>query len=204
MKEVIIGGCIGIVGTVLGSIIPWVQSSAREKKKKRENANYLAAKVVIVLDKYVSSCVDVVSDDGTIMGRPTGRDGCYEPQEALPTHIIYPVDIDWKSIDPQLMYKLLNLPVLSYEADRSIKDAGEISSPPFYEEFFEERQKRYSELGLYTLQLDVEIRSKYKIPNKKQKDEWNPKKFFEDNLRRIEEIQRSRNKANEKFFKDLE
>jgi hypothetical protein len=191
----------GIVGVLIGSIIPWLQSSFRESRIKRNDADYLAIRIVTILEKYILSCIDVVYDDGTSQGQPAGNDGCYEHQIETPAHIAFPDDINWRSIDSKLMFKLLSLPNLAHEADRSISFSLEFAGPPDYSEFFEERQKKYAQIGLYALDVESELRKKYKIPNRNHEHDWSPKDVFEKRIKEIEGLEDKRQKQNQIFLK---
>jgi hypothetical protein len=191
----------GFIGVIVGAVIPWLQTSFRERKNIQNDANYLAIKVITILEKYVLDCVDVVCDDGTSMGQPAGRDGCYEHQVETPAHIIFTDDVSWKSIDVKLMFKLLSLANIAHEADRSISFCIELASPPDYEEFFEERQKKYAEIGLYALKVKTEIRQKYKIPKRAENEDWSPDKIFIERLEKIEQCQKKRHVVFEKMGK---
>lgn len=193
----------GFLGVIVGGIIPWLQSSMSERQLKRNNADYLAIKIVTLLEKYILDCVDVVCDDGTSQGQPAGKDGCYEHQVDTPAHIAFPDDINWKSIDSKLMFKLLSLPNLAHEADRSISFSLEFAGPPDYSEFFEERQKKYAKIGLYALDVESELRNKYKIPNRNHEHDWCPKNVFEKRIKEIEELDEKRQKQNQKFIETV-
>ena len=185
-----------LIGVFIGSLNPWLLSFVKERKNKRENANYLAVRIAPVLDKYISDCIDIVDDDGTYLGEPAGKEGCCEPQVNLPKHIIFPEDIDWKSIDIQLMFKLLSLPNLAYMANRSIALFDDIADPPYYEEAFEERQEQYAKLALHALDAKLKFRQKYKILEQSKNGSWNPHEKLD---KKIKEIKKSKEKRNEEM-----
>lgn len=194
----------GFLGVIIGSIIPWIQNSLAKKESKKDDANYLGIKVVTILEKYILDCVDVVYDDGTYQGFPAGRDGCYQHKVETPAHVSFPDDINWKSIEPNLMFKLLSLPNMAHDADRTISFCLDLAGPPDYSEFFEERHKRYAEIGLYALSVEKELREKYKIPQKIYDNDWNPKEFFEKRLKELEDLEEKRQAHNQKFFESIE
>ena len=162
----------GLVGVILGSGISWFQSYWSNKKETNKSARYLAIRLVCIFDKYLDDCTDVVNDDGLAYGqrRP---DGCLEAQVQTPAPPAYPDDIDWKSIDHELMYRILSFPAEVEDGNRMIKAAGEIADPPDFVELFNERKFYYSLFGLTAYQLSDDLCKKYGI-KKKVYNNWNP------------------------------
>lgn len=197
-------GLLGtLVGALISSTIPWFQSLYLTKKERARNAKYLAIRVVSILERYSNDCSNVVSDDGTIYGQPSEADGSCHPQVKTPGHITYPEDLDWRSIDHDLMYDLLSLPNMAEFADRAIDASVEHSSPPDYSEIFEERQSQYATLGLQTLDLEEKIRKQFGI-KKTNSSEWDIRKHFLDSINSIKETREKRAISSQKLFEDLE
>lgn len=137
------------------------------------HARYLAIRVVCKLDPFVSKCCDVVYDEGL-----PDREGETQPQVADPT-ISFPEDVDWKSIKPDLMYRVLGFSNALDDAKQSIDfTLKQIAGPPDYNEYFEERIIQYGQLGLAALALADEIRQTYNIPTRDLGD-WHPKNTLE-------------------------
>lgn len=155
----------GLMGVLLGSGISWFQSYWSTKKETNKSARYLAIRLVCILDKYVEDCTEVVKDDGLSCGQRT-PDGSLAPQVETPTPPAYPDDIDWKSIDHELMYRLLSLPSEVENGNRMIKATLEIAGPPDFEEWFVERKFYYCQFGLTAYQLSDDLSSKYGIKKK--------------------------------------
>lgn len=186
----------GLVGVLIGSGISWLQAYWVSRRDETKSAKYLAIRVVCILDKYVEDCVDVVKDDGHSEGQ-RDSEGCLRPQVKSPGAPIFPADIDWKSIDQDLMYKLLSLPSEVEAADRMIRFISEIAVPPDYDEWFDERKFYYSKFGLAAYELSGELSDKYNI-KKKIYDDWDPSYDLQQELgavieRREKRLMRQRN-----------
>ena len=101
----------GLLGVLIGAFIPWIKEALIRKRKRQEQATYLAVRVICILDEYVDRCVAVVGDDGSVKGRGSHRaeDGSefYHPVVPLPDAPDFPADLDWRSIDSNLMYRIL-------------------------------------------------------------------------------------------------
>ncbi|WP_268223543.1 hypothetical protein [Sinomicrobium oceani] len=162
----------GLIGVLVGSAISWFQTYWTGMQATKRNAKYLAIRVVCILDKFVEDCADVIGDDGLSFGQRT-PEGYLEPQVKIPGAPIFPKDVDWKSIEHELMYKILSLPSDIECADRIIKSAESIADPPDFEDLFNERKFWYSQWGVAAYKLSEELSIKYGI-KKKSYNDWNP------------------------------
>lgn len=189
----------GLVGVLLGSGISWFQSYWSNKKETNKSARYLAIRLVCIFDKYLDDCADVVNDNGLADGQRRS-DGCLEAQVQTPAPPAYPDDIDWKSIDHELMYRILSFPSEVEDGNRMIKAAGEIAVPPDYEEWFDERKFYYCQFGLTAYQLSDNLCKKYGI-KKKVYNDWNP---VEDLKRKLEAVTKVRQLRIEGYAKEVQ
>lgn len=178
----------GIIGVLVGSGISWFQTYCVSTRDDNKKAKYLAIRVVCVLDKYLEDCADVVNDDGLSYGQRT-EEGYLQAQVKRPPAPVFPEDVDWKSIDHELMYKILSLPSDIISKDKLIDFTWQIASPPNFEEWFEERRLHYSQFGLTAHDLAEELCRKYKIKNKTY-NEWNPVTTLRDELAKAKERQK--------------
>jgi len=188
--------------TVLGASIAlggtWLFRSGETEK----SARYLAIRLVCLFDKYIEDCVSVVRDDGLCYGSRT-KDGCLQPQVRSPGQPQYPDDIDWKSINHDLMYELLSFPSEVEAGDSSISFSWDISSPPDFDEFFEDRAFQYSQFGLKAYELAQKLRKKYGIPEKDYTD-WNPVSVLQEELEKIEKRNAQRELRNKEMLADMQ
>lgn len=194
-----------ILGVMIGTFIPWLKEWMREKKERTEQAKYLAAQIICVLDEYIEKCCDVVGDDGSVYGSPSTPDGRYEPQVALPDLLVYPEDIDWKSIEGDLMYEILSLPNNVRKTNRYINIASDNASPPDYDDLFEARWEGYANLGLKAIKLKETLKKQYKLPDESfdLNPEWNAKQYLTEKINEIKETSTSRALAFEAMTKNI-
>ncbi|MRG45692.1 hypothetical protein GFS24_11235 [Chitinophaga sp. SYP-B3965] len=162
----------GLIGVLVGSGISWLQTYRTNKQSENKNAKYLAIRVVCILDKFVEDCSDVVKDNGLLFGQ-RDSDGYLQPQVKSPGAPVFPGDVDWRSINHDLMYQLLSLPSEIEAADRIIKFSENIAVAPDFEDWFNERKFYYSQFGLTAYKLSEELCNKYNI-KKKVYNDWNP------------------------------
>lgn len=162
----------GLLGVIIGAAIPVLQTQWVNKQTTKKNARYLAIRLVCILDNFMEGCIDVIKDDGLSNVQPD-IDGCLVAQIPSPHISVYPNDVDWKSIDHNLMYKILSLPSEVEMAKRMVAEAFKISEPPNFEQFFNERRFWYSYLGLVALWLSQQLTKRYNIQSKNYNN-WNP------------------------------
>lgn len=108
-----------------------------------------------MLERYAEACARVATDDGE-------DDDAPQPEREAVTD--YPelnltnVSGDWRILDPRLMYRIRELPVLQDEARRAIAYAAQIPIPPLHEDYFRERQYQFTRLGIRAVILAVRLR----------------------------------------------
>lgn len=180
----------GLIGVFIGSAISWFQTYWIENRAIEKNARYLAIRVVCILDKYLEDCIDIVKDDGLCLGQRT-PEGYLEPQVKVPGPPIFPDDVDWKSIDHELMYKILSLPTEVEGAERIIRAAYDIAVPPDFEDWFDERAFRYAQFGIAAYNISEELSKKYGIQMKIYQD-WNPVEELKSELAALTERRQKR------------
>lgn len=173
MIEIFATAVLTTVGTLIVTQYGSWKNKAEKQEERTRSGQYLSARVVTVLDPFIMQCAEVVSDDGVY-----DEEGYRHTSISAPA-IEYPQDVDWKAIDPELMYRVLMLPNQVADAEQSIGNVGEhVASPPDYEEYFEERQFQYAKVGLIALQLASDLRCASHLPPKDY-SAWDPKPRFE-------------------------
>lgn len=170
----------GLIGVLIGSVISWFQTYWITKRDENKNAKYLAIRVVCILDKYMEDCTEVVYDDGLSCGQRTA-DGSLQSQIQRPSPPLFPEDVDWKSIEHELMYKILSFSSDIRQGDKMIDATNIITGPPDYQEFFDERKYQYAKFAIVAFELSFELASIYNI-KKKTYNDWDPLKDMQQEL----------------------
>lgn len=183
----------GLVGVLVGSIITVLKDWWTFYRERRRDASYSAIRLISILEAYADRCIDIVHDDGTIYGQPAGRtqDGeeYLEAQEATPDPLDYPGDIGWRSLDEDLMHRIVALPNKARRTNRYIGMSSEFASPPNYEEYFDARQEGYARLGADALEIAGELRKRYQISAQSglhMATEWDPVSFLRERIQKFD------------------
>jgi hypothetical protein len=160
----------GLFGVMIGSAISWLQArwlSKKDREKIEEErdkaARYLAIRAVCVLDKFLVECTNIVKDKNSHGFTERKEDDLFLPS------LSFPSDVDWKSIDPELMYELLSFPTDVENSHVQIRMAWEIETK---DRMFgqEERAFHYAQFGLHACKLINGLCKTYGIKPKTYND----------------------------------
>ena len=201
---------IGFVGVVIGVIATIGKDIVSYWIGRRNAGRYAAVRIVCILDQYVEKCVEVVADDGTSQGSPAGRtesgEEYYSAQVDSPEPPIFPDDIDWTSIGPDLMYRILALPNLALGTERFIRAASEHSFPPDFAEFFQSRWEGYADLGLEALEIIAALRRTFRLPKPSiaiGNPDWDSARFLRQKKNEVLSLRESERAANDAFLAEM-
>ena len=177
---------IGLSGVVIGVLATGLKDWIVFKMTSRQRKQYLATRVVSMLEIFVDNCAQVVKDDGTYRGLPD-KDGYYLPQVATPKFDPLSLEVDWLSINSELMHQILYLPNEIYVANSKIESVWDyVAEPPDYAELFEERHYQYSLLAIKATKLIQSLYNEAKLKECKGKWEWFKPELFESVVKKVE------------------
>ena len=110
---------------------------------------YLGIIVVSHLDRFAAECYDVCRDDGTCEGRPAGQNVHYQATTTPPEFRPLELDVDWRLLPKNSMYSIIRIPDQRDQLHGKLRGIQDFSyEPPDYPDFFWERRRGYSVLGL--------------------------------------------------------
>jgi hypothetical protein len=151
-----------VAGGLLGFTLSIVKDRLRERKNRKTEQFYLAIVVTARLENFISKCAEVVYDNGTC-----GYDECLTTKVNQPELSLLDLDVNWKSLDRELMHDLLVFPEKVRDAKDIVDQEVEYNSnPPDYDEVFEQRKLQYSYVGLQAYGLIKGLRVAAKLPEK--------------------------------------
>jgi len=160
----VVSAASGLGGVWLGGYLTSKREAQKEHTRAKAEATYLAILVGAHLDRFIDSCISLAFDDGTFEGQPAGDDGIsHAPTESAPTFEPLSLGVEWKSLPPELMYGILNLPYKVEQLVSSLEPIAEYDFPD-YTEFFWERQIRFAELGLDVCNLNFQLKTHATLP----------------------------------------
>ena len=173
----------GLLGVLIGAGLTWYQTYWMNKKEIERNARYLAIRVVCILDQYMENCAHTMNDIGLRFG-DRNAEVQQEPRVGAPESPVYPEDVDWKSIDHELMYKILAFPSEVNVWRQTSNEMWEIAQGTDLADWYSERAYWHSNYGLQAFKLSKELGAKYGIKGKSY-PAWNPEKDFTEKLDRF-------------------
>lgn len=136
-----------LVGTALGAGLIWFSEFIKARFHKKQNAHYLAVRLIPILEQFLDECYDVAFDDGTYAGLPAGSDGSYKEQTKIP-ELKLPDDVDWKSINKKLLKEIMVLSTKTYAIYKHLSFEWEFQSVGDNSEYIFERRLAFSKLAL--------------------------------------------------------
>lgn len=179
-----VNAATGLLGVIIGSAITIYSQARREKRQQTSSGTYLAASISLLLDDFLEACARAAADTGEL-----GPDReTMETSVPHPCLAPYPTDIDWKSIDPQMMYRIIALRREVKFAEEYIQSTYEhVAFPPDYDDLFIARTEQFSKLGKTAAALSSELRKSFGLP-KADFGGWSPLDTINRELKRIEDL----------------
>ncbi len=175
---------VGLIGVIVGGVLATWREWWMEKRNRKKDATFLAIRIVCILDDFVKCCAAVAKDDGFYYGQSNSY---AEPKIEVQTPDLdfESLSVNWNSIPPNLMYKVLSLPNKIKDEKQSLYDLSRHFSDA---DFIDERRLRYANLGLEAQSITEQFRKKYHIIKQKFQEHWDPIKIMSD--LKIENLER--------------
>lgn len=151
-----VSGLIGVgVGALLSAFIQWV-THRYDKRKRRQ---HLILLVCSILDDFCVDCREAMEEEGDEYTVHRG------PLVPSPTSPAFPTEIDWTTIDQDLVRRILWLRHTVPKAERHLEHVwSEWANPPDYKEWFAFRRERCSEWLQEATELSAALRKKANPP----------------------------------------
>ncbi|MEM9355842.1 MAG: hypothetical protein AAGB04_06495 [Pseudomonadota bacterium] len=152
-----------LLGVVIGFMLNVLKDIIFERRRRIQDGQHLAARVVPVLADFMDECRAVVHDTGGYETQSHGQDEL-KPIASAPSRLTYPTDVDWRAIEHRLMLDALALPAKLSAAHAAIDAIIEyVAGPPNYGEFFEERRLKFADLIIKTSVVADALRSQHGV-----------------------------------------
>ncbi|WP_233850461.1 hypothetical protein [Paraburkholderia sp. HD33-4] len=171
----VISAAAGITGVLLGNSFAAVKEWLVSRSKRRKDTAYLAIIVVSHLDRFANGCFHVALDDGTEEYGPAGDNGEeYAPTTKPPKFQPLDIDVEWKVLQRDLMYAILQLPDQREQIENRLAGIALYDDDyPYHTEYFWARRRDYAELGLLASDLARRLRKLAGMPFEEPKPgEW--------------------------------
>jgi hypothetical protein len=122
---------------------------------------FIATGLVFLLERFAQRCVYSAYESG--FNEP--EHGHFRVNHTLPELSYDGIDGDWRSLPPELMFRLSQMPVLQQEAKQSIESAFGNDNPYDGSTGLSEINKHSSRLGLRAIRLSRELRQICSMPH---------------------------------------
>jgi hypothetical protein len=136
------------------------ERQASDDKLQRERY-FIATELVFLLERFSQRCVLSAWESGY----NDEEDGHIRIDHFLPEIDYSGITGDWRSLPPQLMYRLSQVPVLQEEARKSIASAFNNDSPYDGDEGLHELNRQSCRLGLRAIRITRDLRRLCAMPD---------------------------------------
>ena len=144
----------GLVGVVVGALLAAFIQLVTHRFATRRRRQHLILLVCSILDDFCSDCRDAMDEEGDEYTKT--RNGFLVP---TPTPPAFPSEIDWTTIDHQLVRRILALrPKVRKVHERLNENWDDWASPPDYWEVFAFRRDKCNELSQEASELSASLR----------------------------------------------
>ncbi|MBD8663044.1 hypothetical protein IFT59_07230 [Rhizobium sp. CFBP 8752] len=191
----VITTAFGVIAAVIGFIASSVKEVFFDGRKRKAEAQYLAIRLVLLLDEFVGQCYNVAHDLPEIdlqTGDPTTR---YETPS-----LEFPADADWRVLEPQMMYRILSLTSSIAVITRGIRMLGYQAGPPNFGDKYKYRCDEFAGLGLVTLKIIDDLCDRYRMPHPERSTMYVPQPVLEDIRSRNKKWREKREYEDEKVM----
>lgn len=177
--KVALGGLIALFAQVVVQLLVWLRESRSHSKAVRRDAEFLAIRVVLLLEDMIGNAYNVIHD-------PCSEDsqGYTSPTVASPPDLVLPPDGNYKAFSSQLMYRVLSLPSRLSSIKEGLSSVWNIASGPDYEEYFNYRSRELSTLGIEAIEVARELCQEYSITPPPRPQHYDPEADFRRELAR--------------------
>ncbi|NEI64972.1 hypothetical protein [Rhizobium leguminosarum] len=161
----------------------WLREYLMAKWNRHTEAEVLAFSLASELDRLISACYGVANDPQE-EDRETGE---WEPTAKSPS-LTWGENLKWSSFPRSLHYRIRALPNKIDAAKKSCQNAAEYGDgPPHYNDYFREREERFSWIGLEACALRQELSDHYGV-EMIQRGEWDPEESFKGKIAEAEKM----------------
>lgn len=150
---------IVLIGVCAGAVLSSCIQTVIHRLAKRQRRQHLILVMCSNLDDFCSACSEAIQEEGD-------EDTVYRgPQVPFPTQPAFPAEIDWTTIDQDLVRRILSLRHAVPKAEERLEHIGrEWANPPEYKEYFAFRRETCSEWLQEASALSAALRKKAKPP----------------------------------------
>ncbi|WP_284217984.1 hypothetical protein [Agaribacter marinus] len=187
---------VGLIGVFVGVILNTFKDLYLRKRTEKIARTYLSIQISALLHNFIYGCLDVVNDNGLYEGK-RDESGCLRAQVDTPKFEPMSVEVDWTTLPPKLMQKLLQFPSDVEYSNIYISEVWEYAAtPPNWDEFFEARIEKFAPLGVTAISLIKELEAVSNVQLIDDKAISEIKKRLDLEIEKVEKAMRVRDAQN--------
>ncbi|MBT2766135.1 hypothetical protein J7J08_00615 [Stenotrophomonas sp. ISL-67] len=195
-----------VFAAVLGALVVWVTTYFSERRKseaaRKHDASHLGVLVLVRLERFISESYAVVVDNGTVLGQAAGRrdsgEEFYFPQTEAPQFQIADLNVEWRSISPELMYSIHSIPLLLRNAEGYLDHVAEMGDFDG-SDYMDARQERFAEIGVRAADIASDLRKETRMPAKPH-ERWSAESLLRERHAAYQAKNEARQAAHDDFL----
>lgn len=160
----LLAAAIGAAAALLGTALSFGRDWYGQRLKDGEQRTFVAMRLAADLEDFAIRCALAAGDRGEPEIQAHGQEE-YVPRHSTPDFTLDYSAYEWRLVPKDLLMRVLELPHLAQRAHAFLDGVSEfVAGPPYYEEFFQERSLRFGRLGLRSLDLARDLRTRHGAP----------------------------------------
>jgi hypothetical protein len=175
----------GAFTAIVNNGLQWLRDLKKESTTTKRDAQYLAMRVSVILERFAIDCIGVIVDNH-LHGVSEGHAGTAHGK--LPPLAGYPADEDWKALDPSLSVRALSLDNDLRVSENTIKFWWDVE--PGNQGILKSTvDMQAGKCGYRAWRLAVDIRRRYRLPEFESEQQANIELLKEEYDRELKSIE---------------
>lgn len=163
--DTIVAAIVGLVGVVVGAFLTIRAQNTMFERQREYERSYAGPMLICRLETFIADCNAVALDLGE-----ENNQGMRNTVATWPKLSFNDLDIDFKSIPADLLYRVLSLPNKLANAAQVVADVWDYDfDPPDFPSYFAARRKLGAQLSMEARVLCIELKKLCQLPHRPTK-----------------------------------
>lgn len=173
-----------LLGASVGAAVPLIFNTIKElciqRNNRKNEEKYIIVQLVFIIDKYISDCDFLASNDGIYSQESKSITTAYDKPELK----LSAVKGEFKYLTTDMLYRLYSIESKHLQVIRTLSTLDEdyyLDAPTYYY-YFAKRRELYANHGLYVIELSEDICKKFNIRHTSWEGGDNPAESIKQRL----------------------
>jgi hypothetical protein len=158
LLPLVVGAAIGSVATIGATILTLASGWLSKRAENKRSATYLAARLAVVLERFAIECATRIANQ-ELHESSTGRQQGINDEGPLPELLPFPDELNWSSLQPDLIDRVLVIPNECLLANGAIGLCWDLQ-----EDYLpSECMRQCGKVGFMAWTLSADLRTRYGV-----------------------------------------